>query len=358
MPHKRMSRRYRVVVEGRPAAAEGRPGLCERHFYLLAFGVILVSVLTRTFDFSLSPLSYHGLFITRPYYGLHDWHFAHQAWDARSHVKYGLGYTKGYRTPAVGDPPAANPQRYVSNPPLDTLIKAFGMMLLGTAEWQIRLFDLILSVPILLMILLLLRKLYNAPTALVSGLLLVVLPIFAYFYFEPLILLMSLWALYRYLALTGRLQDAPQPRKRHYLELAVALLLMIQLGWSGVFPAFVIGAHYVICSLIRRRIQWKVLTVVAVASLSSLALNGYVMLTGMMANMQAEAAARGVVERKEGQLEAAWGLVKTLAYIWGHHTYFQDAIPAIDCLLLTIPRGGRIIGTVTHFILDMCGSYG
>ena len=85
-------------MQGRPGGTEGRPGFCERHFWILAFGVILVSIGTRTFDFSLTPPSYNGLFITRPYCGLHDWHFAHLAWDARSHVKYGLGYTKGYHT--------------------------------------------------------------------------------------------------------------------------------------------------------------------------------------------------------------------------------------------------------------------
>jgi len=102
MAHKRTNRRYRVVVKSRPAEAEGRPGLCERRFYLLAFGVVLVLALTRTFDFSLSPLSYHGLFITRPHYGLHSWASANHVWAARSHLKYGLGYTKGYHTPAVG----------------------------------------------------------------------------------------------------------------------------------------------------------------------------------------------------------------------------------------------------------------
>ena len=236
MTRKSKKGKYHIVVTNRLVETDVWSNLCDKYFLIFAFGVILVSILTRAFDFSLIPPSYNGLFITRPYCGLHDWHFAHHAWESHSHVKYGLGYTHGYRTPAVGDPPAANPQRYVSNPPLDTLIKAFGMMLLGTAEWQIRLFDLILSAPILLLILLLLRKLYDARAALVSGLLLVVLPIFAYFYFEPLILLMSLWALYRYLALSGRLPDAPSPRMRHYFELALALFVMIQLGWTGVFP--------------------------------------------------------------------------------------------------------------------------
>jgi hypothetical protein len=126
MARKSANRRYRVVVKSRPAEAEGQPGCCERYFYLLAVGVILVSVMTRAFDFSLSPPSYHGLFITRPYCGLHDWHFAHQAWDARSHLKYGLAYTKGYRTSVVGNPPPSNPQHYVSHPPLEILTGYLG----------------------------------------------------------------------------------------------------------------------------------------------------------------------------------------------------------------------------------------
>jgi len=92
---------------------QSRPVLSERYFFVFALGVILLSTLTRTFDFSITAPSYNGLFITRPYCGLHDWHFAHQAWDARNHVKYGLGYTKGYRTSVVGNPPPAHPQLYV-----------------------------------------------------------------------------------------------------------------------------------------------------------------------------------------------------------------------------------------------------
>ena len=73
MAHKRTNRRYRIVVQSRAAGTKGRPGYCERHFWILAFGVILVSIGTRTFDFSLTPPSYNGLFITRPYCGLHSW---------------------------------------------------------------------------------------------------------------------------------------------------------------------------------------------------------------------------------------------------------------------------------------------
>ena len=115
MVNKRIIRRRRVVRNIRPIKADKQPGpsLCEKHFWIFAFGVILILILTRVFDFSLKPASYKGLFINRPYYGLHSWATANRAWAARNHVKYGLGYTKGYHTLAVGDPP---PKRYIPEP--------------------------------------------------------------------------------------------------------------------------------------------------------------------------------------------------------------------------------------------------
>ena len=114
MACKRKIRWPQVIINKRPIKADKRPGPCERHFWTLAFGIILISILTCVFDFSLIPPSpasgsrkagspagasspprrRGALFITRPYYGLHSWHFSSQVWAARSHVKYGLGYTK------------------------------------------------------------------------------------------------------------------------------------------------------------------------------------------------------------------------------------------------------------------------
>jgi len=165
MVYKRKIRRPRVANNIKPIKADKQLGLCEKHFRIFFFGIILISILTRVFDFSLKPASYKGLFINRPYCGLHSWANANRAWPARNHVKYGLGYTRGYHTLAVGDPPPAHPRRYVSHPSLVTLITAFGMLLFGTEEWQIRLFDLILSVPVLLLILLLLTEASPRPPA-------------------------------------------------------------------------------------------------------------------------------------------------------------------------------------------------
>jgi len=104
MVNKRIIRRPRVAINIEPIKADKQPGLCEKHFWIFAFGVILILILTSVFDFSFKPASYKGLFINRPYYGLHSWATANRAWAARNHVKYGLGYTKGYHTLAVGDP--------------------------------------------------------------------------------------------------------------------------------------------------------------------------------------------------------------------------------------------------------------
>jgi 4-amino-4-deoxy-L-arabinose transferase-like glycosyltransferase len=135
---------------------------------------------------------------------------ARAIWAARCHIKYALSYTKGYRTAVVGDPPPAFPQRCVSQPPLETYITAVGMLLCGMEDRSVRLFDVVRSVPALLM-LFLLRRLYGSTLAVLFALVLVMLPLLGHFGFDSLLLLMSLWALYRYLALTGR-QVAPDRR--------------------------------------------------------------------------------------------------------------------------------------------------
>jgi hypothetical protein len=73
--------------------------------------------------------------------------------------------------------------------------------------------------------------------------------------------------------------------------------------------------HYVISCFIHKRIQWRLLGVLAFASLSSVALNLYVMINGYLLNMQAEAAAIGITKRGTGQLKEVWEQIKAL-YQW------------------------------------------
>jgi hypothetical protein len=200
-------------------AAENGPSVFEKRFWLFGCGVVLLWVFLRLFDFTLLPPAYNGLLITQPFCGLHSWDLADRAWAARSHLKYGLGYTKGLRTLVVGDPPPLIPEYYVSHPPLETWILALGMLIFGTQDWSVRLFELVFSLPCLLLTLLILRKLHGGACALLSGLILILLPYSAYFGFNPLMVLLGRWALYRYLPLTGRSDGGPTARPRYLVEL-------------------------------------------------------------------------------------------------------------------------------------------
>jgi 4-amino-4-deoxy-L-arabinose transferase-like glycosyltransferase len=59
----------------------------------------------------------------------------------------------------VGDPPPLIPEYYVSHPPLETWILALGLLVFGTQDWSVWLFELVFSLPCLVPILLLLRRL-------------------------------------------------------------------------------------------------------------------------------------------------------------------------------------------------------
>ncbi|MHC4411916.1 MAG: hypothetical protein ACYSW6_02890 [Planctomycetota bacterium] len=84
-----------------------------------------------------------GRDIDRPFYGLHSWGQASGAWMTRTHVKYGLGYTKALNTWAVGDPPTENPKRYLDHPQLGHLLAAVFMLVFGIHEWTIRLINIV-----------------------------------------------------------------------------------------------------------------------------------------------------------------------------------------------------------------------
>jgi 4-amino-4-deoxy-L-arabinose transferase-like glycosyltransferase len=292
--------------------AENGPSVFERRFWLFGCGVVLLWVFLRVFDFTLFPPAYNGLLITQPFCGLHSWDLADRAWAARSHLKYGLGYTKGLRTLVVGDPPPLIPEYYVSHAPLETWILALGMLVFGTQDRSVRLFELAFSLPCLLLILLLLRKLHGSACALLSGLILVLLPYSGYFGLNPLMVLLSLWALHRYLLLTGRLADRPAAQPRHLAELAIALFLIVQFNWIGIFYAFVMCLHYVLTRWKRRLVQWKVLATLALPSLLSLSLNSYVMLWGLQHNVAVNSPSPDSTLFEQNEQDTPWKLIAAL----------------------------------------------
>ncbi len=302
----------------------------ERRFGLFATGIVCLWTVTQVLEFSLTPPSYKGLSLTTPFFGLHAWNSTIWPWGARNHVKYGLGYTKGYFVLACGDSPLARPEVYISHPQLNVWMLAGWMWLFGTTDVSVRLYALVLSVLSLPSILLILRRLYGSKCALLSTLILTVMPMSGFFGFEPLMVLFALWALYRYLQLTERISGQPEPKGRYLVELALALFLMIQWSWVGPAYVFALGIQFVAMCVTQRRIQWRVLTAIGLGSVLSLGLSLYMMLSGFQNNMAVEAAnkppleirhdVKGITWRKtmtfgpESQ-DTAWGLLKAL-YQW------------------------------------------
>ncbi len=115
MAYRGKTRRQRVVKDHDGTTPEETPSVFERRFWLFVAGVILVSMITCVFDFTLVPPIYNTIQVTQPFCGLHSWHEADRAWAARNHVKYGLAYTKGFRTLMVADPPRSDRPRGCSD---------------------------------------------------------------------------------------------------------------------------------------------------------------------------------------------------------------------------------------------------
>jgi hypothetical protein len=222
--------------------------------------------------------------IDRPFYGLHSWDAAIPAWAARAHVNYGLGYTRGLCTLAVGNPPPATPQWYLDHPQLAVLLDAAAMKLFGVNERALRLEALLataLSLPLLVG---LLSRLYGEGIAVLAGFLYVLFPITSFFYsacWTCWVLPCALVAWRSYLILIGDLVEPSPSRKLHMSLLGATLFIMLQLYWVGLFYAAAIGTHYILWCFSRRRYPDRALLLVLVlCPLSSFALDVGILLAG------------------------------------------------------------------------------
>jgi len=251
--------------------------LLRQYYWLIGTALIIFTVAIMMVE--PRPLSFRPF--NGPFYGLHSWAKATGSWSARSHAHYGLGYTKGFTTWAVGDPPTKNPKRYVDHPQLPTLLMGGVMAIFGANDWTPQLVRIITTVIGMLILLKLLRGLFEEKTALLAMLFLGLLPLMGYFGAGGWLFVITSWALWRYLVLIGSLNDGPSPKTRHLVEFAIALFLMVQLSWSGLFCAFTFGLHYVLRCVFRRgKLRPAVLMIMIVMPLTSLAMNFAVMRAG------------------------------------------------------------------------------
>ena len=218
--------------------------------------------------------------IARPFAGLHSWGLADGPWYARTHVRYGLGYTHGVRTQAVGNPPPAEPTRYLAHPQLNGLVMAAGLWIFGPHEWSDRVMELLWGLGSLLILLAILRRLVGDVAALAAAAVWLLLPITGYFGTGGTTYLAAFGALWLYLAAIGEFGDVA-PRRRHLAGLAAVLLVLLQLSWTGWFFAVAIFVHYVArCVRRRSRPDAKLLGVLIGAPAVSGVVVGLIMLAG------------------------------------------------------------------------------
>ncbi len=228
--------------------------------------------------------------IDRPFDGLHSWDAAIAAWPARSHLDYGLGYTRGVATLAVGNPPPAVPPWYLDHPQLHVLLDAGAMAIFGRNEVALRLAALIVTAASLPFLIVLLRRLYDEETAVLATFLYIVFPITPYFnaacwtYWLLPFVLLAYWC---YLILIGELRDGPPPGRRHFLGLGLAFFVLPQLEWVGFFYVAAIGSHYLLrCFEKHQRPDRRLLATLVLSPLASAVVVFGVLLYGRSGGFQ------------------------------------------------------------------------
>ena len=219
--------------------------------------------------------------INRPFTGLHSWGEAAGAWRARNFLRYDISYTKGLAVWAVGDPPTETPNRSLDHPQFGLFLPALDMLIFGADERGLRIGGILRAVISLLIFLKLLKNFLDSKTALIAGLIFVIVPVTGYFGVRGWVTPVGLAACWLYLTIIGSIKTRHNPGAYHKLVLAVLLFLLLQLAWEGFFYAMAIGVHYVFHCIHRKQFPQKsMLAIVIIAPLSSMIINFTIMAAG------------------------------------------------------------------------------
>lgn len=289
--------------------------------------------------------------ITGPFHGLHSWGQTHDAWVARSHAKYGLRYTRGFDTFAVGNPPGENAGRYLDHPVLFGLVNSLAMVIFGINTWALRVTNILATVIALFLFLKILRGLLDDTTALLAGLLFCLFPLIGYFGVNQWLYPLSFSAIWCYLVLIGALKNGPQPKKYHKWILAASLFLALQMTWEGFFFALAIGVHYVFRCIRRRQLPDKsLLAILIIAPLSSLALVFLILIAGDNWDFQR------IIEL--AKIRATSGEVKALTWSFWFKKFREHAVTNFTLPVLVIAIAYLTFGQVFAFASSAFGKKG
>jgi len=187
--------------------------------------------------------------ITAPFVGWHELNSAMYAQYARSHIQYGLGYTKLYCTWGATATPPAVPDRYLNHPPLICLWTAVPLVVFGDHEWSARLVPIAATLGSVALLMRIVTGLGGPLLGLLSGFFFATLPLTAYFgrmidHVAP-VQLFTLLMLHGYLHWTGLYPGGRRSRLGAVWYVAGAVL-GIGTGWGAVLPAFLLCAWHLL----------------------------------------------------------------------------------------------------------------
>ncbi len=247
-----------------------QPDLFTRRFWLFVSLLALVLIATQSRN------------ITRPFQGLHSWSEASIAWRSKCYLKYHVSYTKMLSTWAVGDPPSPEKaQHYLDHPQLGMLLRTVDMIIFGVNEQAQRIGSILRNLFCLYFFIKILQNLTTKKIAFLASAIFIMFPLTQYFPIRDWCFPLSFLLTWLYLITIGSIKEHPQPKRRHFIGLALSLFFIVQMSWSGFFYAMAIGIHYVFKHIkLRRWPSNSVLAILIIAPFSSLILNFVIMAAG------------------------------------------------------------------------------
>jgi hypothetical protein len=281
----------------------------------------------------------HG--ITAPFIGWHELNSAMYAQFARSHVQYGLGYTKLYCTWGATAAPPAVPDRYLNHPPLICLWTAVPLVVFGDHEWAARLVPIAATLGSVALLMRIVTALGTPLLGVLAGFFFATLPLTAYFgrmidHVAP-VQFFSLLMLHGYLQWAG-LYPGVRRSRLGAVWYVTGAVLGLGTGWAAVLPAFLLCAWHLL-RVVRGTAEAPPVAWLAGAPAVALALVGLHILAGAGWDLTMLPAL--LAGRSLGGVGGAQSWPDWFAVQWVHFTRnftLPGALAAIACAAVLVAR--------------------
>lgn len=183
-----------------------------------------------------------SLTLSKKYVGHHDWNSAMYSTIARNYFRYGIFGTRGGQAENPDEVKNGEFSYKTHYPPLLPIFMGLSFKLFGVSEKSARIVPFVASLLLLGCVYTLAQKLYGRDTAFVSGLLLVVSPLYIYFGTQPVH--ETLVPAFSLLAFLGYAYFFERPALVSYLLLVSGVVLGGLTNWTGFYIVPPLVLHY------------------------------------------------------------------------------------------------------------------